>query len=113
MAETLTALAAVITAVGVIVIGFLTYRRTSRADTVAAKAADAAVQAQSAAMDAKAAVVETKDGIYQIGKRIDGRMDELLAAAKATAHAAGMLEQRERDAEQSSLSPTTGPAGGA
>lgn len=84
------AIGSVITAVGVIVVGWWTYRGKERA----AKATEAAEAAQKAAEANTRALVATRDGIYELGKRIDGRMDELLISARESGHAAGMAEQK-------------------
>ena len=91
-AEQLTALAAVIAAVGgivAVVLGFLNRRAARNAEALARTAAVAATNSQRE-------IIATKDGIRILGERIDGQLDKLLAGARAEGHAAGEQAQRDR-----------------
>jgi hypothetical protein len=99
---TITAIAAVITAVGFIVTAILTFmnrRATMAARDRATVAADAAVAAQTAIESSKRDLVETANGIFEVGKKLDGRLTQLLEAATALARAEGKAEgeQAQRD----------------
>jgi hypothetical protein len=99
---TITAIASVIAAIGLIVTGVLAYlarRATLAAAERATVAADAAVAAQLAAESSKKAIVATQDGIFELGKQIDGRLSELLKSSSALARAEGVAqgEQAQRD----------------
>lgn len=86
----ITAVGTVITALGVILVGWWTYHakvQASRTETKAKEAKDAAEASL-------AKLVATEAGIYELGKRIDGRMDELLVSARESGHTAGMAEQK-------------------
>lgn len=103
---TITAIASVVAAVGLIVTSVLAYlsrRATQRAAERATIAADAAVAAQAAAEASKKAIVATQDGIFELGKQIDGRLSELLKSSAALARAEGVAQgeqaQRDRSAE--------------
>jgi hypothetical protein len=84
---TITALGALVTAVGVIVIAFLNYRRGIVAD-LAETVEKELLEAQNAEL------VQTKGGIYQLGKKLDGRLQELLQLTEISARAQGVLEGR-------------------
>lgn len=92
---TLTALASLVIAIGVIVSAVLSYR--TRQATAAASAASA--NAQRAAEASQAEVIAIKGEVYEIGKRIDGRLSELLTEQTGRARAEGITfgEQAERD----------------
>ncbi len=95
----LVAIIAAIPATVAVVIGL----RNARS---AAKAAAAAEAAKLAAQTSQAEIVATRDGVFEVGKRIDGRLSELLetskAAARAQGHAEGVTAEqaRTRSAEQ-------------
>lgn len=103
---TITALASFVIAVGVIVtsvLGFLNRRASAEARERATVAADAAVAAQVAAESSKREIIQTANGIFEVGKKLDGRLSELLASATALARAEGKAEgeqaQRDRASE--------------
>lgn len=92
----LAGVAALVTAVGILA---LQVRSGKKAD-----------DAKAAAEDAKAILVNTADGVFELGKAIDGRLSALLAAkeaefaseikrARAEGVAAGEQAQRDRAAE--------------
>jgi hypothetical protein len=77
----------------------------------AAAAAAAAAAAKQAALESTAKIVQIGDAVYELGKRVDGRLTELLDAAKALgvsqaqeALAKGIVQgakaERARDKEQ-------------
>lgn len=103
---TITAIASVVAAIGLIVTSVLAYlsrRATQLAAERATIAADAAVAAQTAAESAKKEIVATANGIFEVGKKLDGRLTELLASETALARAQGIAQgeqaQRDRAAE--------------
>jgi hypothetical protein len=49
----------------------------------AAAAAAAAVAAEQAALESRKKIVQIGDAVYELGKRVDGRLSELLDTAKA------------------------------
>jgi hypothetical protein len=55
--------------------------------------------------DAKAEIVQTKDGVFELGKAVDGRLKELLeitkSAATAEGHAAGLTDGIEQERTRS------------
>ena len=69
---TITAIGALVTALGVILVAYWAYRGKERAS----KAADLAA-------DAKKEIVAVGDKLYLLDKRVDGRLTELLAQARA------------------------------
>ncbi len=91
--SSLPAITSLVTAIGVIVIAYWTYRGKERA----AKAAELAAERD---REAKAAIITVGDKVFEVGKALDGRLSQLLAEAKALAHAEGRAEgeqaQRER-----------------
>lgn len=98
-ADTLTALAAVIAAVGVIVTAVLSYLNRQAAADAKERADDAAHAAQRATAAAEAsqrAIVRTEAGVFELGKRVDGRLEELLKATADLARAEGMASGREQ-----------------
>ena len=99
--ETLTALAALVAAVGGVVaaiLGYLNRRKVIAAAEAAAIAKIAADAAKVAAENSQREIVATKDGIRILGERIDGQLDKLLAGARAEGHAQGEQAQRDRAA---------------
>jgi hypothetical protein len=78
---TLTAIAAIIGAIGVILAAYWAYN------------------AKKAGMENKGEIAIVKGEIRNVGTRIDGRMDELLRAATASGRAEGVAagEQAQRD----------------
>jgi hypothetical protein len=70
--ETITALATLVAAIGAILIAYLSYK----AKLLAQKASDVAVENQSQ-------LIRVGNDVYEIGKRVDGRLTELLDATRA------------------------------
>ena len=68
-----------------------------------ARAAQLADLARIAAIASTAAIVATNDGIFELGKQLDGRLSELLKTSTELSHAQGKAEgeqaQRDRHAE--------------
>ncbi len=92
---TLTALGTLVAAVGAVVaviLGYLNRRSADAAKTRAADAAYAAERAKSAAEASQREIIATKDGVFELGKQIDGRLSELLQLTESAALAAGRLE---------------------
>ena len=84
----ITAVGACITAIGVILAGFWSYRSKQKAAIAAEKA------------EANGAKIVELDGkLYQLGANVDGRLTELLRTSTAAAHAEGVIsgEQAQRD----------------
>ena len=75
----ITAVAALVTAVGAIVIAL---RRTSGVK-------DAAAAVATAIEESKAEIIATKLGVFEVGDRIDGRLTQLLEQTRANARAEG------------------------
>jgi hydroxyethylthiazole kinase-like sugar kinase family protein len=84
---TLTAIGALVAA---LTAAFIAYRNSRT--TAEAKAA--ALAAKLAAAESKTEIVATRDGVFELGKRVDGRLEELLELTKQSALAAGRLEGR-------------------
>ena len=78
-------LAIVLGAIPPTILAFAAYR-TARSN------ARAALAAQKAAEDAKEIILSTNGDIRELGKRVDGRLTDLLISSKAAAHAAGVIE---------------------
>ena len=89
---TITALGALVSAIGVILLAFWSYRAKERA----AVAADKATVAAALAAESQKAIIATKDGIFELGQRVDGRLSELLELTRTSAHAEGMEDQRKK-----------------
>lgn len=96
IASIVAAITGLITAIGVIITALLAYR-----------ARMAATEAKQIANDAKDAITEVGGNVYLLGKRVDGRLTELLKvnAAKASieitaAHAQGVKDESDRNAEK-------------
>ena len=84
---TITSISALVTAAGAVVIA---WRRTN-----GVKAAKTAAEAaQTAAEESKREIVATKDGVFELGKRLDGRLQELLRVSNSLARAEGLIEGR-------------------
>lgn len=79
--EAITALAALVAAVGGIVAAVLANR------------------AKMTAEDSHAQIIATKEGVFELGKQVDGRLTELLNATRQSARAEGVAagEQAQRD----------------
>ena len=110
--ELIVAMTGMVAAVGALVNTFRISRKSDEAKTAAIEVAVRAELAAAEAAAAATAIIETKDGIFEIGKKLDGRLqalldakDELLAASVAKARAEGQAsgEQAERDRQR----PTT------
>jgi len=84
---TITALGALITAVGVIFIAFLNYRRADN-EAVHRKAQELLLK------QGNSELVRTNEGIFELGKQLDGRLQELLEVTESAARAKGVLEGR-------------------
>jgi hypothetical protein len=92
IASTITALGTLVAAIGAVI---LAWRNSQKADEAKVKATLAA----EAAAAAQREVIATKDGVFEVGRQIDGRLTQLMASATALARAEGVAqgEQRQRD----------------
>jgi CO/xanthine dehydrogenase Mo-binding subunit len=95
--DTTTALVAILVAViaAIPAVGALWVSRSNAAAAEAARLAaeaakEKAAEAAMLAADAQHAIIATKDGVFEIGKRLDGRLQELLKATQEAAEAKGM-----------------------
>lgn len=70
----------------------LAYRQSVEAKHLASDAKDAAESA-------RVEIIATKNGIFEVGKQLDGRLSELLISSNAAARAEGVAagEQSQRD----------------
>jgi hypothetical protein len=119
---TITSISTLVAAVGAVTIAY----RSSRAASKAADAAEAArataeekgaatvaaaAAAQTAAEASKREITVVAGKVVEVGKRIDGRLSELLALTEANALAEGRLQGREAErageVEQSQLATKT------
>lgn len=92
---TLTALGALVTAVGVILIAYWAYRSKERAT----RAVEAAAEAARLTAQGNEEIQLIHGEVREIGARIDGRLSELLKSSIAQARAEGIAtgEQAQRD----------------
>ena len=103
LAQTITAIGTLVAAIGAVVIGYRNSRKADAAKEKATAAAAAALIAKEAAEDSKKEIIATKDGVFEVGKAIDGRLTELLEITKQAALAEGRrLEGIDRDAKDAS-----------
>jgi len=100
-----TAAVAVIVAGIAAVPGYLAWRTGQVNAKLAAAAVQAALDAKTEALaaatlaaEARSEIVQTKDGVFELGKRVDGRLEELLLrtseAAEARGVASGIASER-------------------
>ncbi len=94
---TITALGAFVTAVGIILAAYWSYRAKERATTAA-----------QLGKDNKDKIVELDGKLYKLGENVDGRLTALLASSVAAARAegvsAGEQSQRDRQSDRSTTS---------
>jgi hypothetical protein len=102
----ITVVGALIGAVAGVVAAVSAYRNGQAANDAKTKAALAAAAAQAAkeaaqatreaariaAEEAKKELVATRDGVFEVGHRIDGRLDELLALTRSAGMAEGVIK---------------------
>lgn len=88
--QTITALATLVAALGAVLLGWRNSHKADAAKEKAALAAAAAVTAKEAAEASQRDVIATKDGVFEVGKQIDGRLSELLKLTEKAAYAAGL-----------------------
>jgi hypothetical protein len=79
-AEVIVAVATLVTALGAVIVAW--------------RAAGRAKEAKDAADSNRLEIVATKDGVFEIGKRIDGRLTQLLKTTEELARAQGELVGR-------------------
>lgn len=81
--------------------------KAEAARLAALAAAEHATEAAVLAAAAKADIVQTKDGVFELGKRVDGRLEELLQTTREAATAAGLAAgiAQERASPQSPRAP--------
>jgi hypothetical protein len=99
---TFTALGTLVAAIGAVlavILSFLNRRAATEARAKADDAAHAAERAKVAAEDSKREIIATKEGVFEVGRQIDGRLSELLRSSTALARAEGVAqgEQSQRD----------------
>jgi hypothetical protein len=96
---TLTAIATLIAAISAVVLTWRNAIRARKVQEAAVAAHEAALAAKTIAEASKAEIIAVQGGVYELGKRLDGRLEQLLkltdAAARASGRAAGILEGRE------------------
>ena len=91
LANTIVALATLVTAIGAVVIGYRNSLKAEAARERASEAVAAAEAAKVAASRAEVDIIATRNGVFEVGKQIDGRLSELLELTKAAAYAEGKL----------------------
>jgi hypothetical protein len=94
LAAVITAIAAVIAACGGVVAAVIGYLNRRKVDA----AKEAAESARQLAAASAREIVATRDGIFELGKRIDGQLDKLLSGARAEGFTSGEQAQRDRHA---------------
>lgn len=94
--EAITAVATLIAAAGALIVA-LVGAFVARSNSL--RAASAASAAKVAAESAKADIIATKEGVFELGKQVDGRLSELLIETRKSARAEGVAagEQAQRD----------------
>jgi hypothetical protein len=111
IAPIILALATLVTAAGAFAVAWRNGQKADKAvvaaetaKEIAAEKGAAAVAASEAAKlaaeQSKVEIVATKDGVFELGKRVDGRLSELLETAKALARAQGLAEGRAGDGDK-------------
>jgi hypothetical protein len=86
-----TEIATLIAAVGAVLLSFRNSRSADAAKDKAVIAVEAANAAKVAAEASQKEIVKTKDGVFEVGAAIDGRLSELLKLTEQAAYAAGKL----------------------
>jgi hypothetical protein len=85
MTDTMAALAALAAALGAFLTGLAALvvgiRNGRKADV-----------AQQLTEQVRADLIQTRDGVYELGPKVDGKLDELLKATQAAARAEGHIE---------------------
>jgi Flp pilus assembly protein TadB len=103
-AEVITALAALAASIGAVAIAYLSYK----AKVLSQNAESNARKAEKTAGENQATLIRIDNAIFEVGQRVDGRLSELLDAAKtqgvtdsALARAEGVAagEKKQRDRE--------------
>jgi hypothetical protein len=82
---TITALGALVTAVGVIVLGWLSYRAKAAASRAAEKATSAESEAIASRELLDGKLIELDGKVFTLGRAVDGRLSKLLELAEANA----------------------------
>ena len=95
LAAIIAAIGGVVTAVGVILIAYWSYRGKERATAAARAASDAATAAEESHKE----IIAVGDKVFRVGEQLDGRLSELLASARLASRAEGVAagEQAQRD----------------
>ena len=103
IADVIVAVAGLVTAIGIVLASFWAYRAKERA----ARAAELAATAAQHAADASTEIMLVHGEIRALGKRVDGRLSELLASSIAAARSEGVAagEQSQRDRAAPSDTP--------
>lgn len=89
--ETILAVATLVTAAGAVLVGWRNSRKADDAREKAIIAAAAADHAKEAALASQREIVATKNGVFEVGKQLDGRLQELLKVTRTEAYARGQL----------------------
>lgn len=87
---TLTGISTLVAAIGALVVSVLGAWRASSAR----RAADAA---KVIAEDSKIEIIATKQGVFELGKQLDGRLKLLLETTASASRAAGRVEGRQEE----------------
>jgi hypothetical protein len=105
-----TQLGTLIAAIAAVLVGFRNSRKADAAREKAVTAAEAAAAAKFAAEASQKEVIATKDGVFEVGKQIDGRLSELLKLTEQAAYAAGKLAgQLDQDRDRADRDDTDPP----
>jgi hypothetical protein len=80
-------------------------RQTSAAKEKSMEAADHAERARVMAEESKQEIIATRDGVFEVGKQLDGRLSELLKVTKENALAQGRVEGRAAEKEEGRAKP--------
>jgi hypothetical protein len=102
--STITALATLTAAIGALIVAIVNARSGNAAR-------DKAVIAAAAAEDSKKEVVLVRGEVIEVGKRIDGRLSELLKTTEALARAQGRAERRQQQKHEVTAETKPEPTG--
>ncbi len=91
---TITAIATLVAAFGTLILALRNSQKADAAKSAAALAAERAAVAKEAAEESKREIVATRDGVFEVGKQLDGRLTELLKTTGDLARAEGQIEGR-------------------
>ena len=117
---TITAIATLVASAAAALIALKNNQRANEAKVSAIEAKASAVIASSdaaaakiAAEESRAEIVATKDGVFELGRQLDGRLQELIRSQTELARAQGRIEGRAAErAEPTYLKPEAPTKGG-